>query len=359
MHLTSLDVSCVRNLFSVSLVPEPGLNIFYGDNGAGKTSVLEAISILSSGKSFRAGKISNIIQTGQSRLLVSARVHNEIRDTQSQLGISRSKDGTEARIDGVDAKRLSELASALPCVVISTSNHELVEGGPSERRSFMDWLLFHVEPDYLSLSRRYKTALTQRNAAIRNGSSDQLIGSWDIELSSVGEIIGQSRAKMLEIFQHHFSNLTQSLDQHIQPTFVYRTGWPDELSLADALKKNIAYCRRVGTTTAGPHRADLKIKVRSSEARYINSRGQQKLLAILMRLAQVDIYIEYHKQPPILLFDDLPSELDKEARKFVFDYLQETGVQVFLTSVDDVSKEIRTVTKKFHVERGEIEKVLY
>lgn len=359
MRLTSLDVSSVRNLTSVSLQPEPGLNILYGDNGAGKTSLLEAIAILSNGKSFRAGKIANVIQNELTNLTVSAAVYNENTSVETRIGISRSKDKTQARIDGSDAKRLSELAQALPCVVISTNNHELIEGGPSERRSFMDWMLFHVEPNYLELSRRYRSALSQRNAAIRSGAGDSLVSSWDHDLASIGEKISVSRAAMLSQFEIHFSRLTQTLDHHIQPEFAYRKGWAEGFALADALNKNLSYCRRVGTTTAGPHRADLKVKIGSNEARYINSRGQQKLLAILMRLAQVDIYIEHHKHPPVLLFDDLPSELDKDARKFVFDYLQKTGVQVFLTSVEDVTKEIHEVAKKFHVERGQIEKVLY
>jgi len=248
VRLTSLDVSSVRNLSSITLEPEPGLNVLYGDNGAGKTSLLEAIAILSSGRSFRAGKIKTVIQNDLNDLTVAASVLNEVSQLETRIGITRGKERTQARINGSNAQRLS---------------------------------------------------------------------------------------------------------------FVYRKGWSEELSLQEALNKNLAYCRRVGTTTSGPHRADIKIKVGSNEARYNNSRGQQKLLAIMMRLVQVDIYTEYHNHPPVLLFDDLPSELDKEARKFVFDYLQETGVQVLLTSVDDVTNEIHQVSKRFHVERGQIEKVLY
>ncbi len=359
MRLTSLDVSSVRNLSKISLEPEPGLNIFYGDNGAGKTSLLEAIAILSSGKSFRSGKIQTVIQNELPDLTVSASVLNEKNDTTNRVGISRSKDKTIARINGDNAQRLSELATALPCVVISTKNHELVEGGPTERRSFLDWILFHVEHDYLNQSRRYRSALSQRNAALRNGSADKLISSWNSELATAGEIISASRAEALKRFTVHFNRLAESLDEHIQPVFSYRRGWNEETSLAVTLEKNIGNCRRIASTSCGPHRADVKIKVGSNEARYVNSRGQQKLLAILMRLAQVNIYTEFHQHPPVVLFDDLPSELDKDARQFVFNYLQETGVQVFLTSVSDVSKEIHNVSKRFHVKRGLIKKVLY
>lgn len=359
MRLTSLDVSSVRNLKTISLEPEPGLNVLFGDNGAGKTSLLEAIAILSSGRSFRSGKINTVIQNDCSDLTVSASVVNEKSQVECRIGISRGKQKTHARINGANAQRLSELATALPCVVISTKNHELVEGGPSERRSFLDWILFHVEPAYLDVSRRYRNALSQRNAAIRSGAPDSLLASWDMELVAAGEMIHKFRKRIHQRFIDHYSELTKNLDVTVRPEFIYKKGWAEEFSLQEALNRNIAYCRRVGTTTSGPHRADIKIRVGSNEARYNNSRGQQKLLAIMMRLAQVDIYTSHHEHPPVLLFDDLPSELDRDARKFVFDYLQETGVQVFLTSVDDVTKEIQSVSKRFHVERGKIEKVLY
>lgn len=359
MRLTSLDVRSVRNLTEVTLQPEAGLNILFGDNGAGKTSLLEAISILSTGKTFRSGKISTVIQSDCDALTINGSILNDRNDTTTTVGISRDKDKTIARINGSNVQKLSELALALPCVVISAKNHELIEGGPSERRSFMDWILFHVEHDYLNQSRRYKNALNQRNAALRSGAPDSLVSSWDKELTTAGENINSSRSLILQKFDNHFKRLAAELDEEICPEFKYRRGWPEEYSLAATLKKNIANCRRIGATSSGPHRADLKIKIGVNEARYINSRGQQKLLAILMKLAQVDIYREHHQHPPVVLFDDLPSELDENARQFVFEYLQQTKVQVFLTSVDDITNEIHNVSNKFHVERGHIKKMVY
>lgn len=359
MRLTSLDVSSVRNLSKISLEPEPGLNILYGDNGAGKTSLLESIAILSTGKSFRSGKINTVIQEDLPELTVSATVLNDKNNISTQIGLSRSKDKTLARINGANAQRLSELAIALPCVVISAKNHELIEGGPSERRSFMDWILFHVEHEYLKQSRRYRSALIQRNAAIRSGAPNALIATWDMELAAAGELISNSRSKIVDVFEKNFQRLAAELDQNIKPSFAYRRGWTEEYPLAETLQKNIDNCRRTGSTSSGPHRADLKIKIGANEARYINSRGQQKLLAILMRLAQVDIYRDCHQHPPVVLFDDLPSELDKQARQFVFRYLQNTGVQVFMTTVDDVTNELQDVSIKFHVEQGQIKKVVY
>lgn len=359
MRLTSIDVRSVRNLSDISIQPGPGLNIFYGPNGSGKTSLLEAISILSSGRSFRAGKIGSIIQNEADSLIVSAEVHNEKKSTNTRVGISRSNDKVDARIDGRTTNRISELAIALPCVNISTKNHELIEGGPGERRSFMDWISFHVDHSYLSASKRYRSALQQRNAALRNNQNQQLIQSWDNELAYSGELISISRNTVIEDFVSRFSKLAEIMPETTVPKFSYQKGWALELSLKDHLARNIDYCRRMGGTTAGPHRAELKIKIGKNDAKYIYSRGQQKLLAILMRLAQVEMYSEFHDHPPILLFDDLPSELDENARAFVFNFLSTSKIQVFLTSVEDVSKEIQSVNTKFHVEQGQIKKVLY
>lgn len=358
MHLTSLDVSSVRNLGNLNLKPGKEINLIYGDNGAGKTSLLEAIAILSTGKSFRAGKITSIIRTGSELLTVSASVENQSTKNSSRLGIQRSRHDTLARVDGVNIKRLSLLATSLPTVIISTRNHELIEGGPSERRRFLDWLLFHVEPDYLNYFRRYRVALQQRNAALRARSPDDLVCMWNTELAETGELISEGRLRMLNQFSQYLVKTFQQSSGHLNPQFSYKPGWQDEKPLKQALA-NLDNCRRRGITTIGPHRADMLIKDNSQEVKYIYSKGQQKLIAIQMKLAQIELYIQHHHQAPVVLLDDLPSELDEQARKFVFDYLQDRGAQIFLTSVDDVSKEIHGVSKVFHMKQGEIEKVLY
>ena len=358
MRLTSLDVSAVRNLSSVSIEPGPGVNLFYGENGAGKTSLLESIAILSTGRSFRAGKIATVISTDLEHLIVGATVEDAVQNNRSRIGIQRAKNETNARIDGENVKRLSMLASAIPCVVISTSNHELVEGGPSIRRSFLDWLLFHVEPQFLGFAHRYRNALQQRNAALRKNASNDMVGLWHSELAESGKHISDGRQRILSEFVGILNENSHEWQEALEPSFGYRAGWPEDLSLLDALAR-LDNCRRRGITTVGPHRADLTIKAGGQEARYVYSRGQQKLLAIQMRLAQVDMFTRFHGQPPIVLFDDLPSELDEHARRYVFRYLEERQAQVFLTSVDNVSYEIQSECRLFHVKQGRIEKVLY
>ena len=357
MRLTSLDVSAVRNLANVNIEPAPGTNLFYGENGAGKTSLLESIAILSTGRSFRAGKIATVISSNLDHLIVSGTVENDVLNNHRRIGIQRTKNDTTARIDGENVKRLSMLASALPCVAISTNNHELIEGGPSIRRSFLDWLLFHVEPQFLGFAQRYRNALQQRNAALRNNASDELVSLWHAELAESGKNISDGRKRILSEFVCILNENSPDWQETLAPSFAYRPGWSEDVSLAESLAK-LDNCRRRGITTVGPHRADLIIKAGGQEARYVYSRGQQKLLAIQMRLAQLDMFTRFHRQSPIVLFDDLPSELDEHARRYVFRYLEERHAQVFLTSVGNVSNELQGDCRLFHVEQGRIKKVL-
>lgn len=359
MHLTTLDVVGVRNLSRVQIHPGSGINYFFGDNGAGKTSLLEAISLLSVGRSFRSGKISTIISGESAELTVSGLVQDTKLDSSQRVGISKTRDTTTARIDGQNINRLSALALAVPSVVISTRNHELVEGGPGERRNYLDWILFHVEHTFVQLSKQYKTALSQRNAALRRGASNELVSMWNKELSESGEAIASLREKVSTQIQDRLTAFSTQLgNAEILPEMQYRRGWNAEQPLSETLHACLDNCRRLGTTSTGPHRADVKLKVQGDEARYVHSRGQQKLLAILMKLVQVDLYASYHGQAPILLFDDMPSELDGEARDFVLSYLKTSSVQVFLTGVEDISKTIQSVNNLFHVKHGEIQNVV-
>ena len=358
MRLTSVDVRDVRNLAHVTLRPASGFNLFYGDNGAGKTSLLESISILSTGKSFRAGKISTIIRGEANHLTVSADIENFDTGVNQRIGIQRGRSETLVRIDGESINRISALAMALPCVIVSTSNHELVEGGPAERRSFLDWLLFHVEPEALKLFRRYRHALQQRNAALKQRASDALVTMWHPDLIEAGEAIDAARRRVLDDFSTKMQFVLAEWSDALKPSFTYRSGWPDGMSLEAGLSR-LDQCRRRGITSVGPHRADIAVRSGAQEARYVLSRGQQKLLAAQMKMVQIDLYVEHHHHAPVVLFDDLPSELDEAARMSVFRYLHEKQAQVFFTSVNDVSKDLHCVSGLFHVKQGQIQKVVY
>ncbi len=358
MRLTSLDVNNVRNIEHVQISPAPGFNLFFGKNGAGKTSLLEAIAILSTGRSFRSGKVGTVIRSSQDQLTISAEVRTVLELASNRIGIQRGLKETVVRINGENVNRISALAKALPCVTVSTSNHELIEGGSAGRRAFLDWMLFHVEPTAHEWFQRYRHALVQRNAALKSNSRDELIRMWHPELIETGQKIDAGRKQLLEIFKNKIGQVLLEWPGDLSPDFHYRTGWPEGISLSDGLSR-LDQCRRRGVTSVGPHRADIVVKSGQQESRYVLSRGQQKLLAAQMRLLQIEIYQENQKQAPVVLFDDLPSELDDSARLAIFNYLQKKNAQVFITSVDDVSANLQYDCELFHVEQGKVEKVIY
>ena len=359
MRLSSLAIRGVRNLEHVSMDPGSGINLLFGDNGAGKTSLLESIFILAHGRSFRSGKIQTVVNQNASELSVSALVENQKLRLNNRVGLVRGRNPTQARIDGTPVTRLSELAVTLPCIVISAKNHELIEGGPTERRSYLDWLLFHVDHSYLALYRRFKSAMQQRNAALRSAAPAALVKNWDRELADAGQLISQKREQIVEQFTKKYSAMVESLEDELQPRFNYRRGWADTESLAESLNANFQNCQRLGMTSVGPHRADLKLFLGKNEAKYVNSRGQQKLLAIIMKLVQVELFADYNEQTPVILIDDPPSELDLITKQFVFSYLEKTDAQVFVTSVSDVSNNLQHSANVFHVKRGVVQKVVY
>lgn len=358
MRLTSLDVRSIRNLVSVQIEPANGINLFTGLNGAGKTSLLESISLLSTGKSFRTGSISTIINREATELSVVGHVANEASGITNIAGISRSKDQLIAKINGQGIKRLSELANCLPCLEITAKNHELIEAGPSQRRSYLDWIVFHVEHDFNDAARRYRQVLAQRNAALKQTTDFSLISSWDKDLVAAAEIIHSLRKKVISSFQSVFHDWSESMPLPRQLEFSYRSGWAVGKSMQQALDASRDTCLRFHTTSVGPHRADIKIRQNGQDVRYLNSRGQQKLLAIVMRLVQCEIYKSCHGHPPVILFDDMESELDSNSQQFVFDYLRQVGAQVFLTGINEMTVGKNRVDQVFHVEQGEVRKVL-
>ncbi len=358
MRLTSLDVRSVRNLQSVSIHPAPGINLFTGSNGAGKTSILESISLLSTGRSFRSGSIATVVAHEAEELSVVGHICNELSGDSCIAGISRSRDSLIARIDGRNVVKLSELATALPCLEISARNHELIEGGPSLRRSYIDWIVFHVEHQFNETYRRYRHVLAQRNSALKSARANDLVNSWDAELIRTGVNIHDSRQRVVEKFSNAYLKLASTLPLPFELDFSYRSGWNSEISLGEALELSMSNCLRLGTTAVGPHRADLRIRHNKQEVRYVNSRGQQKLLSIVMKLIQCEIYRDFHGHPPIVLFDDMASELDSTAQEFIIGHLREIGVQVFLTSINEMTVEQSHIDERFHVEQGSVRKVI-
>ncbi len=346
MSLDRLQIAGLRNLREAELAPGPGLNWLHGLNGAGKTSVLEAIYLLARGRSFRSHRIGPIIQHGCEQIQVVARRRQDGR----MLGMERSVATWRGRIAGQDSRRLSEFAAKLPLVLMEPDSHRLVDGGPEHRRQYLDWQLFHVEHDYLSTWQRYARMLRQRNTALKTAEDDALLRALERPMAEAGEVITRLRADWVSRLNLAVSALADQLGIVLPGpvTLRYRSGHPADVDLADSLAAARLRDREAGFTRQGPHRADMVLACSDQPAAQELSRGQQKLLALLLLLAQLESLLSGAGPAPMLLLDDPVSELDGRHLGLVLDWVSAHPVQTWVTSTSDCPGPATV----FHVEQG-------
>ena len=355
MSLTALTLQHFRNIESAELDLHHNCNIFVGDNGAGKTNILESIYYLSLVRSFRTSQFKKIIQANSEYLQVVGKVRESNDGTHATLGIRKSITETQIRINGESVKQSSRLAAFLPVQVIHPQGHQLLDQGPKQRRQFLDWGVFHVEPSFLSLWHDYAHTLKQRNAALRQGQAPGAVQLWDTRLIELGEKMTSLRKAYLYKLQPHISFYCTALIG-IDVEVNYRSGWASELDFTDALKNGLEMDRQQGFTRIGPHRADLVFKSGNNRVQDYFSRGQQKLLVCALRLAQIRQLQDEKYRDAVLLIDDLAAELDEHHRDKLFRSAVETGAQVFITTthLKLLKKGARDDRRVFHVEHGRV-----
>ncbi len=351
MFIERLSIKNLRNISQADLLLNKKTNVIIGENAAGKTTVLEAVDILSRGKSFRTNKTESLVKNNQQELYIGA-IAGEKR---KKLEIYKSKSKTKIVIDGKEEKRQSALAEGLAVQAIHPNSHFIIEGAPIERRAFIDWGLFHVEHQFREEFLRYNKTLRQRNEALKAKDKNQ--AKWMEELAFLGEKITTMRENYLSALTPHFINSKEFIMPDHDLLFEYDRGWEKGKSLLAALqdKEDIDFDR--GYTSRGPQNADLRILLNNQEAYKICSRGQQKLIANIMLLSQSKGFFEVKKFPSIILVDDLSAELTLEMQEKILERLFETNSQIFLTALNDsVLAEILNEMEAgvFHVEHGEI-----
>ena len=326
--LTQIHIHHLRNLESLQIKPHPRFNFIYGPNGSGKTSILEAIYLLGSGYSFRTRETLPLVQQGQTTLTVFSKTEDH-----HTISIQKHLNGhTLVRLDQQACRKSSELAHVLPCMVFYHDLFQIIDTGPTIRRSILDWGLFHVEPSYHEAWKSYRTILKQRNALLRQHETRrQYYLPWEQQLVSLAETIDTLRQqyylRWAERFQQFLPQLTDIIC-HIR----YEKGWDKKgngTSLHTLLEEQFEQDLHRQYTYAGPHHADILFELPSLKARQHLSRGQQKIVLIALKLAQAQLL----SKPCIYLMDDITIELDHLHIERLFDSLQHLPGQFFLTSV--------------------------
>ncbi len=358
MHLSRIQVQDLRIVDSARLDPSPRLNLITGANGSGKSSLLEAVYLIGTGRSFRTRRNRELIQHGRDKLCVSATSVGEEGEQQT-LGIEKTSDSTRIRIGGKNMWNASSLAQNLPVMAILPDSLGVVTGSADLRRSLMDWALFHVKPGYLSLLQSYKQALRQRNSLLRQGGDGIALKSWDERVGESGQLLHGWREKYLGDAQDIVRGFSERL-LGVTVDIRYRAGWNTETGLKIALERSQEADRKRGSTTVGPHRADLELSSGGMAVRGRLSRGEAKLLAVAVFLAYAQYVTTCIGRKPVLLIDDLAAELDEENRHRFLDAVIGMGIQVFISASEPrlLDATLSGGTARFHVEQGVVRRVV-
>ena len=357
MSLQKLDIYNVRNINRQTILPGSTLNFIFGKNGSGKSAFVEAIYLLGRGKSFRTSSISTAIRFNQPELIVTADL-KQSSDQLTHLGIKLDGRTVKIHRDQQSSLKRSDLAYALPLILIHPKSYELLDSGSQFRREFIDWGAFHHEPDFLKTWKKYKKALAQRNALLKLRSLNQL-QVWTQELATYGTIVQQCRFNYIEQFKPVFFDILGCFLSQSNFNLTLFSGWEENYSLFDSIEKDLEKDVKDGFTHSGPHRGDLLVMLGDDLAKNVVSRGQLKVLVVCFKLAQIQLYFNHYGRFGCILIDDFAAELDLENRGKILNFLEKLNCQVFITATErsefgDLSSFNH---KMFHVEHGKFNEI--
>lgn len=310
--------------------------------------------VLARGRSFRTTQAADLIGPQEETFRVFA-VARDGHGHDHRLGLERSGNRWRGRKNGEDLSQISQLTRSLPLTLMEPDSHLLVSGHPDVRRRYIDWGMFHVEHEFLGIWRRYSKALKQRNAALRQGQL-AVLDSLDVVLAEQGQRLTELRRAHCAQLAHDLQPLLHELDGGDLEaiTVSFQPGWSGG-RFEEALQRNRERDLERGQTLAGPHRADLGLQCDKYPARAVLSRGEQKMLAAALLLAQAEL-LARGGENPVLLLDDLASEFDASHSDRVLERALATGAQVWVTGTREMAP--GTGRAVFHVEQGRLRMVV-
>lgn len=355
MRIERLRLSNLRNIESLDVGLAPGINFFVGPNGAGKTSILEGAYVLSHGGSFRTSQSAVLIRRGAESVAIHADVDRAAGPM--KLDMLSLGSGWQMKINGDRAPTLAAGLAEFALVCFEPGSHALISGGSAERRRFLDWILFHVEHEYIAAARSYRRTLQQRNALLKASGPESELRLWDLELVAAAERLTALRQAIFPTYAIELANiLSIFLPELGAATATFRRGWTEERALQDVLSETHGVDRSRGHTTRGPHRADWAVRFEKAPSREQLSRGQEKLCALACVLAQARVYSTAKLEPPVVALDDFASELDRAHQTTAMNLLRATGSQILVTGVETPGDwgSNNGANQLFHVEHGQL-----
>ena len=362
MKLNKLKLVSFRNLKNVELEPGQKFNVFHGNNGQGKTNLLESIYLLATMKSFKQAKNAELIAFGADFALVKGVVERD--RVQREISLLLEKQGKKAKIDSKLATRLSDFFGNLNVVVFTPEEISMVRGGPDLRRRYLDRAVFTCDIGYLNAFHDYAKILKNRNALLKNNESFGL-EIWTEQLVHAAVLVIERRkaylSEMEKLLQRFYSEISGN-DEQVQ--IEYRVHGVEENAYAEdpqralfaALKAHAGEERRRGSTAIGPHRDDLYFGLNGRSNRHFASQGQQRCFVLALKMAEIEFITRCFEAPPVLLLDDMTSELDRERNHNLMEFLKKREMQVFITttSLQNVALEGMENNRTFRISEGKI-----
>ena len=364
MIIKKLKFENFRNLSNGEITPCEKVNVIYGDNAQGKTNLLEAIWLFCGGHSFRGAKENELIHFENNFFRLSMDFYSYERDQSAEIAFSQNK--KKIKINGVDKNSSSYLTEIFSCVVFSPENMTLVKRGPSLRRKFLDGAISQQRIRYAAALAKYNQIINQRNALLKDIHKHQELKDtlqiWDDSLAVTGAIILKERMehiKELKIYAQKFHDDISSGKEELSIEYISNAGVKEEDTLSEITEKlRLAYEKsrkddyHTGYTNIGPHRDDMEIKINSISAKTFGSQGQQRSAVLSLKLAQAQMLYIKNGEKPVILLDDVLSELDPKRQDFLLNKVD--SYQVFVTCCEESNKEQLNNGKVFYINNGEV-----
>ncbi|WP_415982255.1 DNA replication/repair protein RecF [Anaerostipes caccae] len=357
MYIQSLELKNYRNYDRLIIEFSSGTNILYGDNAQGKTNILEAVYLGATTKSHRGSKDKEIIRFGENESHI--RIHLMKQDIGHQIDMHLKKSRTKgAAIDRIPNKRSSDLLGFVPVIFFSPEDLSIIKNGPSERRKFLDIELSQLEKMYLHQLSSYNRVMAQRNNLLKQLAYQRelldTLDSWDLQLVKYGSEVIRYRQKFIEdlneIIREIHKNLTGKKEK-IVLKYDYSVNYDEFLTV---LQRKREIDLKYASTGAGPHRDDIEFLVNGIDIRKFGSQGQQRTAALSLKLAQIELVKRQTGETPILLLDDVLSELDSSRKNYLLDSIKDIQTLITCTGLEEFINSHLQIDKMFQVKSGKI-----
>lgn len=366
MQIEKLLLVDFRSCAHVTLEPGPGINVLVGGNAQGKSTLLEAVYLLATSRSPRAGKDVELIRWGQEFATASVEV---LREDRGEVGVEVSLSRTDRRVmrvNGVRRSRVADVVGQLNAVLFTAADLDIIRGEPSLRRRFLNLEISQVSPQYCHALLQYRRILEQRNRLLKSlrdhGGSAETLDAWSEQLVAVGARMMERRlaftmdlGRYAQRIYREIAGSGEELNIHYLPSLPIEAGG----DIASAFRSRLEEVRQEelarGITLVGPHRDDLGFQVKGVDVRVFGSQGQQRSVALSTKLAEVELMRERVGEAPVLLLDDAGAELDERRRERLFDTVREC-CQTLVTCTDEAMLPAQIVrnAQRYRVEEGRV-----